>query len=101
VQKNANIRLEQQGEASIKSGHQMGKLLTNLGLIDRKPTNKGTALILSRAVREQVHALQRIHKVGVQTAQQKMDSCPLCKVKGGDSTTPAKDPSPKSQSRPE
>jgi hypothetical protein len=101
LQQNVNIRLKQQGEAPIQSGHKMGKVLTNLGLVDRKPTNKGTVLILSRDTREQVHELQRMHKIGTQTTPEQMDSCPHCKVNAGESTTPSKDPSPKSPSSPE
>jgi hypothetical protein len=100
LQNRANIRLKEQGEAPIQSGHQMGKVLTNLGLIDRKPTNKGTVLILSQAIREQVHELQRMHKVGTQTTQWQRDNCPHCEAKGEDSTTSSKDPSPQSPSSP-
>jgi len=74
----------------------MGSVLTSLGVTDRKPTNKGTALILSRATREQVHELQRMHKVGTQTTQRQMDNCIHCKVKGGDSRSHSNGPSPKS-----
>jgi hypothetical protein len=93
LQDSVNLRLMEQREAIIKSGKQMGSVLTSLGLTDRKPTNEGTALILSRAIREQVHALQRTHKVGTQTPQWQMDNCLFCRAKGGDSTTPSKDPS--------
>jgi hypothetical protein len=101
VRRNVNFRLKERGEACIKSGKQMGGVLTSLGLTDRKPTNQGTALILSRDTSEQVHELQRMYKVGTQTTQQQIDNCLHCKVKGGDSTTPSKDPSPKSPTSPE
>jgi hypothetical protein len=101
LQHSVNILLEGQGEATIHSGKQMGGVLTSLGLTDRKLTNTGTVLILSRAIREQVHQLLRMHKVGTQTTHEQMDKCPHCKVKGGDSTTPSKDPSPKSPASPE
>jgi hypothetical protein len=101
VRDSVNFHLKERGEACIKSGKQMGGVLTSLGLTDRQPTNQGTALILSRDTREQVHELQRMHRVETQTTQEKMDSCPHCKPKGGDSTTPSKDPSPKSPSSPE
>jgi hypothetical protein len=101
LQVSVNSRLQAQGEATIQSGKQMGNVLTSLGLGDRKLTNKGTVLILSRAIREQVHELQRMHTVGTQTAQQRIDNCSLCKVKGGDSTTASKDQSPKPPGSPE
>jgi len=72
-----------------------GGVLNSLGLTDRKLTNQRTVLILSRAIREQAHELQRMHTVGTQTAQQQIDNCPLSKVKGGDSTTSSKDQPPK------
>jgi hypothetical protein len=96
-----NFHLKERGEACIKSGKQMGGVLTSLGLTDRKLTNQGTVLILSRAIHEQVHELQRMHNVGTQTTQQQMDNCLYCRAKGGDSTTPPKDPSPKSPTSPE
>jgi hypothetical protein len=99
LQQNVNNRLKQQGEAPIQSGHKMGKVLTSLGLTDRKPTNQGTALVLSRAIREQVHALARMHKVGTEITQRQMDSCRHCKVKGGDSTSRSKKASSKSPKR--
>ena len=99
LQDGVNIRLQDRGEATIKSGKQMGSILTSLGLTDRKSTNQGTVLILSCAVREQVHELQRMHKVGTQTDRQQIDKCPQCKVKGGDST-PSKSPSPQSPTSP-
>jgi hypothetical protein len=100
LQDAVNFRLKEQGEASIKSGKQMGIILTSLGLVDRKLTNNGTALILGRATREQVHELRRVHNVVTQTGQNQMDNCTLCTIKGRDSTSPSKDPSPQSPSSP-
>jgi hypothetical protein len=73
----------------------MGGVLTSLGVTDRKKTNRGTELILGRATWEQVHELQRIHKIATQTTQEQMDKCPHCKVKGGNSISPSKEPSTK------
>jgi hypothetical protein len=92
LQNKVNERLKEQGEATIQSGKQMGGVLTSLGVTDRKKTNRGTELMLSRATWEQVHELQRMHKIGTQSTQEQMDNCPHCKAKGEDSTTPSKDP---------
>ena len=76
----ANAWLQPKGEPKIKSGHAVGKLLTSLGFADRKPTNSGTVLILSRATRELAHALQRMHKIEVHIARDAASSCNLCKA---------------------
>jgi hypothetical protein len=95
LQNKVNDRLKDQGEATIQSGKQMGGVLTSFGVTDRKKTNRGTELILRRATWEQVHELQRMHKVATQTTQEQMDKCPHCKGKGGNSISPSKEPSTK------
>jgi hypothetical protein len=59
--KDANLCLQEQGEARIKSGKQMGEILTSLGFTDRTLKDNGTVLIVSRETREQAHVLQRLH----------------------------------------
>jgi hypothetical protein len=74
----ANAWLQLKGEPKIESGHAVGKLLTSLGFTDRQPTNTGTALISSRAMRKLAHDLQRQHKIDSHITQKAVDSCDLC-----------------------
>jgi hypothetical protein len=76
----ANNWLQSKDEPAIKSEKALGRLLTTLGFADRRPTNSGTVLILSRATRELVHALQRMHKIEIHIERDAASSCNLCKA---------------------
>jgi len=64
---------------ALGSGWQVA-IQTTLGFADRKPTNSGTVLILSRATRELAHAIQRMHKIEIHIAPDAASSCNLCKA---------------------
>jgi hypothetical protein len=76
----ANNWLQSKNEPAIKSEKALGRLLTTLGFADRRTTNSGTVLILSRATRELVHALQRMHKIEIHIERDAASSCNLCKA---------------------
>ena len=72
-----NLRLMCDGESSTTSPHQVGRVLTSFGFIDRKRTNTGYILVLSRDTRERIHKLMRRYAIEPDNSVNR-DTCYFC-----------------------
>ena len=72
-----NLRLKLDGESSHTSPHQIGRVLTSFGLIDRKRTNTGYVLIFGRETRDRIHQLVRRYGIEPEDSASR-ETCHLC-----------------------
>ena len=63
-----NPRLEYDRERFHASPHQVGHVLTSFGLTERKRTNAGWVLLLSRDTRARIHTLLRRYAIKIDTS---------------------------------
>jgi hypothetical protein len=78
-----NLTLDHDREFIRASPRQVGQVLTSFGLTDRKRTNSGWVLSLSRETREIVHKLVRRHQVEIDSSFR--EECDFCAVREGSS----------------
>ncbi len=72
-----NLRLEYDRERFPANPHQVGHVLTSFGLTERKRTNAGWVLLLSRDTRARIHTLLRRYALEIDTSVNR-DGCSLC-----------------------
>jgi hypothetical protein len=72
-----NLRLEYDRERFHASPHEVGHVLTSFGLTERKRTNTGWVLLLSRDTRARIHTLLRRYAVEIDTSVNR-EGCSLC-----------------------
>ena len=72
-----NLRLKYDRELFHANPHQVGHVLTSLGLTERKRTNTGWVLLLSRDTRARIHTLLRRYAIEIDTSVNRQ-SCSLC-----------------------
>jgi hypothetical protein len=72
-----NLRLEYDRERFHASPHQVGHVLTSFGLTERKRTNAGWVLLLSRDTRARIHTLLRRYALEIDTSVNR-EGCSLC-----------------------
>lgn len=72
-----NLKLKYDREVFHASPHQVGHVLTSFGLTERKRTNAGWLLLLSRDTRARVHTLLRRYAVEIDTSVNR-EGCSLC-----------------------
>lgn len=72
-----NIKFECGREILRASPHQIGRVLTSLGLTSRKRTKSGWVLMLTRDTRESVHRLIRHYAVEIDNSEDR-DECDFC-----------------------
>jgi hypothetical protein len=72
-----NLRLEYDRERFHASPHQVGHVLTSFGLTERKRTNTGWVLLLSRDTRARIHTLLRRYAIEIDTSVNRQ-GCSLC-----------------------
>jgi len=72
-----NLKLTYDRELFHASPHQIGHVLTSFGLTDRKRTNTGWVLLLSRDTRARIHTLLRRYAVEIDVSVNR-EGCSLC-----------------------
>jgi hypothetical protein len=72
-----NLRLKYDRELLHASPHQVGHVLTSFGLTERKRTNTGWVLLLSRDTRARIHTLLRRYALEIDTSVNR-EGCSLC-----------------------
>jgi hypothetical protein len=72
-----NLRLKYDRELFHASPHQVGYVLTSFGLTQRKRTNTGWVLLLSRDTRERIHTLLRRYALEIDSSVNR-EGCTLC-----------------------
>jgi hypothetical protein len=72
-----NLKLTYVRELFHASPHQVGHVLTSFGLTDRKRTNTGWVLLLSRDTRARIHTLLRRYAVEIDVSVNR-EGCSLC-----------------------
>jgi hypothetical protein len=72
-----NLKLTYDRELFHASPHQIGHVLTSFGLTDRKRTNTGWVLLLSRDTRARIHTLLRRYAVEIDVSVNR-EGCNLC-----------------------
>jgi hypothetical protein len=72
-----NLRLKYDRELFHASPHQVGHVLTSFGLTERKRTNAGWVLLLSRDTRARIHTLLRRYAVEINSSVNRQ-GCGLC-----------------------
>ena len=72
-----NLKLQYDRELFHASPHQVGHVLTSFGLIERKRTNAGWILLLSRDTRARIHTLLRRYAVEIDSSVNR-EGCSLC-----------------------
>jgi hypothetical protein len=72
-----NLNLEHDRELFRASPHQVGRDLTTLGLTNRKRTNSGWILLLSRDTRDRIHGLIRRNRIEINSSVSR-ESCEFC-----------------------
>ena len=77
VTDSVNLRLEYKREILRASPHQIGRVLTSLGLTGRKRINTGWVILLTRDMRERIHRLIRHYAVEVDSSKNR-DKCDFC-----------------------
>ena len=71
------VKLTRDGELLRTTPHQVGHILTSFGLIERKRTNAGCVLLLSRQTRKLIHTLIRRYATELDLSLNR-DGCVLC-----------------------
>lgn len=72
-----NLKLKYDRELFHASPHEVGHVLTSFGLTERKRTNTGWVLLLSRDTQARIHTLLRRYAVEIDTSANRED-CSLC-----------------------
>jgi hypothetical protein len=72
-----NLKLKYDRELFHASPHQVGHVLTSFGLTERKRTNTGWVLLLSRDTRARIHTLLRRYALELDTSVNR-EGCSLC-----------------------
>ena len=72
-----NLRLKYDRELFQASPDQVGHVLTSFGLTERKRTNTGWVLLLSRDIRARIHTLLRRYALEIDTSMNR-EGCTLC-----------------------
>ncbi len=72
-----NLKLQYDRELFHASPHQVGHVLTSFGLTERKRTNAGWVLLLSRDTRARIHTLLRRYAVEIDSSVNR-EGCSLC-----------------------
>lgn len=72
-----NVRLEYERELFHATPRQVGHVLTSFGLTERKRTNTGWVLVLSRDTRDRIHKLVRRYGVEMNSSVNR-DACDFC-----------------------
>ncbi len=72
-----NLRLEYDRELFHANPNQVGHVLTSFGLTERKRTNAGWVLLLSRDTRARIHTLLRRYAIEIDTSVNRQ-GCKLC-----------------------
>jgi hypothetical protein len=93
-----NLNLENDRELFRVSPHQVGRDLTSLGLTDRKRTNSGWVLRLSRDTRDRIHGLIRRNGVEINSSVNR-ENCDFCMGRKNPPHNPS-EPSPGPQTTP-
>jgi hypothetical protein len=75
-----NLDLEANHELLRTSPHEVGRILTTFGLTDRKRTNSGYVLHLTRDMRKKIHGLIRHYRVAIYHCPNR-DRCEFCTVR--------------------
>jgi hypothetical protein len=93
-----NLNLEHERELFRVSPHQVGRDLTSLGLTDRKRTNSGWVLRLSRDTRGSIHRLVRLNSVEIDGSVNR-ENCEFCMGRNN-APSGASEPGPGPQTTP-
>jgi hypothetical protein len=72
-----NVQLKYDHELFHANPHQVGHVLTSFGLTERKRTNTGWVLLLSRDTRKRIHTLLRRYAVETNSSVNR-EGCGLC-----------------------
>jgi hypothetical protein len=72
-----NLKLKYDRELFHASPHEGGHVLTSFGLTERKRTNTGWVLLLSRDIRARIHTLLRRYALEIDTSVNR-EGCTLC-----------------------
>jgi hypothetical protein len=72
-----NLKLKYDRELFHATPHQVGHVLTSFGLTERKRTNTGWVLLLSRDIRTRIHTLLRRYAIEIDTSVNR-EGCSLC-----------------------
>ncbi len=72
-----NLQLKYDHELFHANPHQVGHVLTSFGLTERKRTNTGWVLLLSRDTRKRIHTLLRRYAVETDSSVNR-EGCSLC-----------------------
>jgi hypothetical protein len=72
-----NLKLKYDRELFHASPHEVGRVLTSFGLTERKRTNPGWVLLLSRDTRARIHTLLRRYALEIDTSVNR-EGCSLC-----------------------
>ena len=72
-----NLQLKYDHELFHATPHQVGHVLTSFGLTERKRTNAGWVLLLSRDTRKRIHTLLRRYAVELDSSVNR-EGCGLC-----------------------
>ena len=72
-----NLQLKYDHELFHASPHQVGHVLTSFGLTERKRTNTGWVLLISRDSRKRIHTLLRRYAVETDSSVNR-EGCSLC-----------------------
>ena len=72
-----NLQLKYDHETFHANPHQVGHVLTSFGLTERKRTNTGWVLLLSRDPRKRIHTLLRRYAVETDSSVNR-EGCTLC-----------------------
>jgi hypothetical protein len=91
-----NLKLSYDREFFRPSPHQVGHVLTTFGLTERKRTNTGWVLLLSRDTRDKIHKLVRRYGVEIDSSVNR-EGCDFCM---GRENEPAREPSPEPETTP-
>ena len=74
LREGVNLNLERLHENHRVTPHEVGRVLTSLGIAPRKRTNAGYVLLMDLRTRRQIHQLIRVHAIAGP-----LDGCDLCK----------------------
>jgi hypothetical protein len=72
-----NLQLKYDHELFHANPHQVGHVLTSFGLTERKRTNTGWVLLLSRDTRKRIHTLLRRYALELDSSVNR-EGCSLC-----------------------